>query len=184
MEVVNKVKRTLAGRIYCGFAGGYRAVLGDRWTPLVIREIMVGASVQGVPKAASVLYPRNVHRWPVNAPKDTRGLQFAKSSDAGFRRPVPHRHPFGWLVSHRAGCLTGHRQHQPTKARRSPQLVRHTGARHVGGLHFSWTRRTQAMVPATARSSTLAGAGQRVRCRWVLSLCEGLLQATEIGSST
>ena len=118
MEVVNKVKRTLAGRIYCGFAGGYRAVLGDRWTPLVIREIMVGASVQGVPKAASVLYPRNVHRWPVNAPKDTRGLQFAKSSDAGFRRPVPHRHPFGGLVSHRAGCLTA----SPASTNESPPL--------------------------------------------------------------
>ena len=51
---------------YCPIAGGVE-VLGDRWTPLVIRELMVGATRfneihRGIPRASRSLLAQRLHQ--------------------------------------------------------------------------------------------------------------------------
>jgi len=77
---------------YCPIAVGV-GVLGDRWTPLVIRELMVGARGfneihRGIPRASRTLLARGLHEL------ERRGLMTHEPSQRGrpgSRRPPPAR---------------------------------------------------------------------------------------------
>src|SRR3954454_9062492 len=79
---------------YCPIAVGVD-VLGDRWTPLVIRELMVGARGfneihRGIPRASRTLLAQRLREL------ERRGLMTTKQANAdgrgSTRSPPPARH--------------------------------------------------------------------------------------------
>ena len=71
-------------RDYCPIAAGVE-VLGDRWTPLIIRELMVGASGfneihRGIPRVSRTLLAQRLREL------ERRGLMQHGASRAGTRR--------------------------------------------------------------------------------------------------
>ena len=67
----------MSRRDYCPIAAGVE-VLGDRWTPLIIRELMVGASGfneihRGIPRVSRTLLAQRLRELERRGLHDARG---------------------------------------------------------------------------------------------------------------